>query len=911
MPAARAQGIPPGITHVTTAQNWVQTSTTALTGCPTGISCATQALTLSSCPPGLDVSGQGMYDVYISDGSNSEAVLVTGGSTASCPSSATITFVPYFSHSRYSIGSASSGIQETINLACGATTASYYNGQCDITVPANGGPSTPVYVHPLNSYNVYGTIFFHANQSVLSGYGVSLSCYTRGPCLQVGDLLISGHYLDSIIEGFHFRTPAAFKGQNAYLGNPISNTVRTSGKPSINTITTGSAHGFRPGDMVTIQFTDTNSYWGDAIVSTVPSATTFTYQKIGVTNALPSQNTPGLVALAYDAILDDGENSYFIDIGYDEAEFWNFNNFFDIWDDENAVIDHFGADGTAAVRASANWTGSFIFAACNQGSHAIAPVITLRDSTITAGYASGITDYCSNGLYIENTVLQATGPWQVNSSNSDGNYQGVYLKNIYSESGLSSNPASPVYSPWPGLGVAGLILGGSGGVSQIEGGSGGLSGAFPTGGSGSKPYSYYIVANDWTGTSCGLGTHTQTSPMQILDWKSTGSDSIPVRWPRIANGMHSICYDVLRMSTSLVVNGAFGPYYGGCPGGSGGTCGSVAIGISQATACSGTLICTYTDNGSSTTSPYTVNQGTYSGLITFWPGALVTVNSSVQVDREQSPVVGIGLQSNPAQIAKSCSDYGVAGPGAYTSCLASTNAIFNQTATVLGDGGPHAGPGTGMTGRLNFSTSPYGNGIGHGQIITLVDSNPALTLATGTYRRPANARDTWIGLDSQSTLNAATLAFGSPVAISNYIANTGSSGSGWLERLTASLKEFNVPAKFDQSISVAHLIISAESPKIASGFGTNAAVVHNNGTAVFTINVGRGGTASSGVVGLPAAANGWAVHCDDVTTQSTSVFITKQTAGSTTSATITQYSSAAVPTAWAAGDTLMCQAAAY
>jgi hypothetical protein len=53
------------------------------------------------------------------------------------------------------------------------------------------------------------------------------------------------------------------------------------------------------------------------------------------------------------------------------------------------------------------------------------------------------------------------------------------------------------------------------------------------------------------------------------------------------------------------------------------------------------------------------------------------------------------------------------------------------------------------------------------------------------------------------------------------------------------------------------------------------------------------------------------VHCDDITTQSTSVFVTKQTATSATSATLTQYGAAAVATPWAASDVLVCQAAAY
>jgi len=181
-----------------------------------------------------------------------------------------------------------------------------------------------------------------------------------------------------------------------------------------------------------------------------------------------------------------------------------------------------------------------VFSAGNQSTQ-IAPVITLRDSTITANYSNGVTDYNSNGLYIENTVLQATGPWEVYASNTTGNYQGAYLKNIYSEDSTAMNPQSPAKSPFPGLGIAGLIAGASSGSFEITG-NGGTTGAFAAGGTGTIPYTYFIVANDTT-------TGVQTSPMQIMSWLSTGTDSIPVRWPRVANGADAITYDVLRIAS--------------------------------------------------------------------------------------------------------------------------------------------------------------------------------------------------------------------------------------------------------------------------------------------------------------------------------------------------------------------------
>ena len=49
------------------------------------------------------------------------------------------------------------------------------------------------------------------------------------------------------------------------------------------------------------------------------------------------------------------------------------------------------------------------------------------------------------------------------------------------------------------------------------------------------------------------------------------------------------------------------PQLQGCTGGSATACGSIALAVSQATACSGGLVCTYTDSsiGGSSTSSYT------------------------------------------------------------------------------------------------------------------------------------------------------------------------------------------------------------------------------------------------------------------------------------------------------------------
>ena len=239
----------------------------------------------------------------------------------------------------------------------------------------------------------------------------------RGACLQVGDLANSNDYINNTVTGFGFASNPVYNGVN------ITNTVVTGG---ISTITTSTAHNFRRGDMVTIMFTDNSAYWGDAIVTDcgsgstsaacTSSSTTFRYNS-GATN-ISAQATPGVVALAYVAVLDNAENTRLIDISSSATGADGFfNNFFDLWDDENATIEHFNNNANSLTHTS-TWTGSFVFSggSANIG-HQLAPVITLRDSTITANYSNGVTDYNSNGLYIENTVPA-----------SDGSVAGIFIE---------------------------------------------------------------------------------------------------------------------------------------------------------------------------------------------------------------------------------------------------------------------------------------------------------------------------------------------------------------------------------------------------------------------------------------------------------------------------------------------------
>lgn len=102
-------------------------------------------------------------------------------------------------------------------------------------------------------------------------------------------------------------------------------------------------------------------------------------------------------------------------------------------------------------------------------------------------------------------------------------------------------------------------------------------------------------------------------------------------------------------------------------------------------------------------------------------------------------------------------------------------------------------------------------------------------------------------------------------------------------------------------------VSSTTAPTISSGFGTSPSVTTNNGTAAFTINVGTGGVATSGVIGLPAATNGWWCGCENLTTPGANR--TRMTASTSTSCTVTNVAmSTGAAAAWTASDVLHCAA---
>lgn len=104
-------------------------------------------------------------------------------------------------------------------------------------------------------------------------------------------------------------------------------------------------------------------------------------------------------------------------------------------------------------------------------------------------------------------------------------------------------------------------------------------------------------------------------------------------------------------------------------------------------------------------------------------------------------------------------------------------------------------------------------------------------------------------------------------------------------------------------------LCSATAPTV-SGFGSSPSVPNNNGTCAFTVNVGTGGSASTGTVTLPTATTGWICHSENVTTPGT--YITRQTGGTATTATLSNYAlSTGIAIAWTASDVLRLSCFGY
>ncbi len=806
-----------GIRYVTPGDNWSVSPSGSLVG-------GTQAtVTLTPCPVGVDTSGNSMYFVYISGQGMPEPAMVTGGTCTSGASSGTIVFTPKNTHSAtYVLSSASSGIQEGINDACGIPNGSGGNPNARIVLPATGATS--------NAIPVYGSIFAHCSRALIEGNGTLLSCSTRDRCVVLGDLVNSNHYGGTTLRGVNFTSTVSADGCQITNTQRISNVVTITVASGCSTIQTG--------DRVNINFTDVPSYWGSHGPVTV-SGNSITYSQTGAN--LASQASPGTIAIQNAAIEDNAMPGTIEDVKSSSGGGGKFNQFIVEDDDEAATIRNLDADGNQGLTCTANHCGSYVYSA-NLG----APVIWVDKANIGPQCGgNGVTVYNNNSVRVTDSVMQGWGMWAVNTQTTLGNFGGTELDNIYMEEG-----AGPCTQPYQGayFSAAGVIYSGNVQPLKVQGGEqpGAHVAQFASsGGTGAIQYNYYVIAHD-----SALG---YSFPLLAGFALTTGSGTITGQFPHVPQGSatSTITYDILRMqpSVSLAANAPSFPVRGACTGGSATACGSVVVAQAQ---CSG-LVCTFTDTASATTTSYTVNPATWEPLLPFWPGALVLAGNGTQIyytppvmlDTEASDIVSVNGNTFPQVFVRQCEDTSGVGSlfgGTWEQCLEGKgDNVANVGGMLLADGSYNRGTGSGTKGRLIFEypTSGVGNILPH-HIITLVDSNFAKTLATIGFRPPNDVNDTYIGIDNTAVPSGAQLAFGSPVAISSYIGNVGDNAS-FLERLTVSAKTFNVPVNINGNLTVTGT---------CTGCGGGGAGTVNSGTATQLALYSSNGAAVSGDSGL-------------------------------------------------------------
>jgi len=789
-----------GIRYVTAGDNWSASPSGSLTAGTAAV------VTLTPCPLGVDATGNSMYYVYVSGQGTPEAVMVTGGSCTPAAGSGTIAFTPKNSHAAgYAISSATSGIQEAINDACGLPTGSGGNPNARVVLPPTGATA--------NSLPVYGTIFAHCSRTLIEGNGTQLACSTRDRCVVLGDLLSSNHYGGVNLRGVNFSSALNVDGCQ------ITSTQRQS---NVVTITVGTGCStIQTGDVVNINFTDNPGYWGSHGPVTV-SGTSITYSQTGGNIGLAT--TPGTIAIQNAAIEDNALPGTIEQIQINATAGGKFNQGLVIDNDQAATIRN--TDYNGGLLCTANHCGSYVYSA---GTSAATPVIWVDKANWGFQCAgNGITDYANNGVKVTDSVVQGFGMWGVNAQTLLGSFGATEADNVYMEEG-----GGPCVHPYEGsnFSASGFIWYGNVQPLVLQGGEQPGAHIPQFANTGATQYNYYVVANDSNGTST-----VHSFPLAAGYALTNATGAINGQFPHIPpqNPGDTVTYDIIRMqpSASLAADAPSFPVKGACTGGSMTACGSVVTGQAQ---CAG-LVCTFSDTASANTSSYTINNLTWLPVLPFWPGGIVITGSGgagstspVITSSEPGAVVSVNGDNFPGVLVRGQCGYadngGVSG-GVWKQCMEYGTNGSGMGGVLFNDAGALAG----VKGKINFQGLTIG-GVNAHHIFTLVDSAPATTLATIGFRPPANSNDTYIGLDAATGLSSAQLAFGAPVAISSYIGNTGDNSS-FLERLTAASKTFNVPVNINGNLTVTGTCAGCGSGAVNSGSATQVAVYAANGTAV-------------------------------------------------------------------------------
>ncbi len=713
---------------------------------------------LRPCPLGLDTASKSQhyeYKVYIAGTGTPEAVPVTGGNCRPGAASGTIIVSTKHEHkSGYSIGSASSGIQEAWNDAWVS----------DIQRNANSAAAPYVKLMAGTNYFVHSSVYMRGIGSVLDGLGAYIVCSTRDRCINVGNLVFSrvgtqGHKIYNVTGGSTVNVD----------GVQISSVSQAKG---IYTFTSVGDHPFVVGDTVSCEYhSQTTDAHQTATITQVPTSNTFQYViRTGTFSA--GAQTFGFCALENAFIEDNSDHVTLQDITVTQLNPISLGFFSQIIvndNDQQLQIDRASNRGSSVIKNTANWPmGAFLYQRNDQGNEGISYIHNSEFTNINCSDAGG------NGFVFENSVCQG---FPLFGSRYFGGLQPSTFSNIYQES--TGGTMNPIYNPSVASQMGILLQGGSGhrilGTFPVNG----FEPTFASG--GATTINYFVVPHSSTQ---GYG------PVLFIGQAQPGSSSvqIPVQWPSIdlrdgkqGKSLGTLTWDLLETTG---INTA-------APYGTGNF--AVAVGISDN--CNNAGICSFTDTQAGTSS-YTVKAMQFYPAFWFWPTNLALNNTTAYQDVVLTNHFGVASQGTstglPAIVALHCQSQNAPSQRSpiITSCLTTDNPIeatlFNNFGTIAN-----------TKGRINFGA----NGAYPTDILTLADSNFAKTVATAGERPSNDAGDSALGADRPGGLSQRAAA-----SISSYIGTApNAGGTNFQERLTESQKIFNVPvvinAHLDQSSS--------------------------------------------------------------------------------------------------------------
>ncbi len=773
------------IRYVTGSWNWTQTPADNLST-PGSVT-----IHLSPCPAGIDTNSSAnyySYKVYIAGTGTAEAVPVTGGTCAPGAASGTITVTTANAHSAgYTVGSASTGIQEAWNDAWTAD------------VPNNASSETAPYVKLTagTQYDIYATVYLRGRGGVFDGAGALIVTHTRDRGIFIGT--------KQAYPSVHHHKIYNLSGSSAISvdGVQVSNVSATNGT---YTITTASTHPFVVGDTVDCEYhtSSIDQHWV-VPVATVPTSTTFTVTSGSTTFAA------GSAAFGFcnilNAFLENNSDHVIVqDINIFQSSPTGSGTFsYGIVNDndQHFVIERAANRGTGVIKTSANWPiGAMVYERTDQG---MAGITYLKDSEF-----SNVNCFTGggNGAVFSDSVCQGFPTYGMRYF---GGLQPATVSNVYQET--TGATVNPLYGY---AAQAGYVLQGT---TNMLGNfpASGYSPTFPSAGGGTAATvrNYFVVPRSST---AGAGPVLYIGQSNA---SNSGGVNITTAWPSPAlSNIGTITFDLLvTTGTNATPPTGTGNY-------------AVATGISFSSVCGTNGICTFVDTQAAP-SAYTVPSQQYSPVFWFWPTTFAITNGTLFLSNASmtpSSVASIG-GLGVSIIADRCVSFGASSQRSpiWVQCLATDgNGGSGQMATVLQQADRAGnGPAANSKGRLSFGPT-MGTVT---DLLTLQDSNFAKTLATSGQRPTNDAGDMALGNDQMGGM-----AQRAQTSISSYI-NAVPNGTNFLERLTAGAKTFNVPVNVNGNFAVASGTVTLPVT------GTGAQCLHVSATGVVS---GTGADCGSG-----------------------------------------------------------------